>query len=278
MEDCAMSYKTLLVQAEPTARGDDRVKLAADVAAMFEARVIGLASEGFFPVYGAGDAMATGAVIEAVRERIAADLPIAEQRFRDLTTSVAAGVEWLTGYDYPAGELIAHAYAADLMIASRPGDGSDPAFGAPAADLVLMSGTPVLFTASGGGRLSADTVLVAWKNTRECRRALADALPFLMRARKVTVVGVSGEATSVEQAALDVVARRLARHGVDVDTQVVAKAHNGIARTLEYTAAKVGADLIVMGAYGHSRVREWILGGATEDMLAASSRFVLFSH
>jgi nucleotide-binding universal stress UspA family protein len=273
-----MSYKTLLVQAEPTARGDDRVRLAVDVAAMFDARVIGLASEGFFPVYSTGVAYADGAVIEAVRQRIAADLPIAEQRFRDLTKEVAAGVDWMTGYDYPATELIAHAYAADLMIASRPDKGYGPAFAAPAADLVLMSGTPVLFAPSDGGRLKAENVLVAWKNTKESRRALADALPFLMRAHKVTVAGVSGEDSSVEQAGLDVVARRLARHGVDVDTLVVAKEHDGVAETLETAAAKVGADLIVMGAYGHTRFQEWMLGGATEDMLAASSRFVLFSH
>ena len=273
-----MSYKTLLVHAETTGRGDDRIRLAVDVAAMFDARVIGLASEGFFPVFGAGDAIATGAVIEAVRESIAADLPIAEQRFRGLTTTVAAGVDWITGFDYPAGELVAHAYAADLIIASRPEKGYAPAFAAPAADLVLMSGTPVLFAPSAGGQLKAENVLVAWKNTRECRRALANSLPFLMRAHKVTVVGVSGEDSSVEQTALDVVAKRLARHGVDVDTQVVAKTDQGVAETLEKAAAEVGADLIVMGAYGHSRFQEWILGGATEDMLAASSRFVLFSH
>ena len=273
-----MSYKTLLVQAEPTERGDNRVRLAVDVAAMFDARVIGLASEGFFPVFTTGVAMADGAVIEAVRQRIAADLPIAEQRFRDSTKDVAAGIEWLTGYEYPATELIAHAYAADLMIASRPEKGYTPAFSPPAAELVLMSGVPVLFAPSGGGRLKGENVLVAWKNTRESRRAVADALPFLMRAHKVTVVGVSGEDTSVARANLEVVARRLARHGVDVDILVRAKLHEGVAETLEQTAEEVGADLIVMGAYGHTRFQEWILGGATEDMLAASNRFVLFSH
>ncbi len=273
-----MSYKTLLVQAEPTERGDDRLRLAVDVAAMFDARLIGLASEGFFPVFSTGVAVADGAVIEAVRQRIAADLPVAEQRFRDLAKTVAAGVDWLTGYDYPATELIAHAYAADLVIASRPAKGYGPAFAAPAADLVLMCGTPVLFTASEGGRLKAENVLLAWKNTRESRRALADALPFLMRAHKVTVVGVSGDDDSVEQAELEGVARRLARHGVDARTLVVHKTHDGIAATLEDVAEQVGADLIVMGAYGHTRFQEWVLGGATEDMLAASSRFILFSH
>jgi nucleotide-binding universal stress UspA family protein len=273
-----MSYKTLLVQAETTERGDDRVRLAVDVAAMFDARLIGLASEGFFPVMTSGIAYADGVVIEAVRQRIAADLPVAEKRFRELTKGVSAGVDWLTGYDYPAAELIAHVYAADLLIASRPTRGTTPAFGAPAADLVLTSGTPVLFTADGGARLKAENIVLAWKNTRECRRALADALPFLMRAHKVTVVGVSGEDSSVEQAGLGVVAKRLARHGVDAETLLVPKERAGIATTLEVAAAKVDADLIVMGAYGHSRFQEWILGGATESMLAESSRFVLFSH
>lgn len=273
-----MSYKTLLVHAEAGDGADERIKLAMDVAAMFDARIIGLGAEGFFPLLSSGYAAADGAVIEAVRERIAADLPRAEQRFRSLTQSVAGGVDWVSGYDYPAAELAIHARAADLIVSSRPPHGATAAFSAPAADVVLQTGVPVLFGPGGVATLKAEHVLLAWKNTREARRALADSLPFLMRAQKVTVAVVSEESSESEHVGLDQVARRLVRHGVDVDTQVVRKGRHTVAEALEHTAASLSADLIVMGAYGHSRFQEWVLGGATEDLLASSSRFVLFSH
>jgi nucleotide-binding universal stress UspA family protein len=225
-----------------------------------------------------GYAASDGMVIEAVRERIAADLPIAEQRFRSLTQGVADGVDWLTGYDYPAVEIARHARGADLVVASRPTRGCNPAFAAPAADVVLEAGAPVLMVGDIGAPLRAEHVLVAWKNTRESRRALADAMPFLMRAHKVTVLVVSGESEEVEQVGLHEVAARLARHGVDVDTLVAPKGKGTVAETIERTANRLQADLIVMGAYGHSRLQEWVLGGVTEDLLAASPHTVLFSH
>ena len=273
-----MLYKTILVHAEAGDGSDERIKLAAQVAAMFDAKVTGLGVEGFFPVMTSGYAATDGMVIEAVRERIAADLPLAEQRFKCLTGSVSAGVSWVIGYDYPATEIARHARGADLIVASRPARGSGPAFSAPAADIVLEAGAPVLFTRGDDGTLKADHVLVAWKNTRESRRALADALPFLMRASKVTVAVISGENEDAEQVGLQEVSQRLARHGVQVDTLAAAKGAGTVAEAIERVAGQVAADLIVVGAYGHSRFQEWVLGGVTEDLLAASSRFVLFSH
>jgi nucleotide-binding universal stress UspA family protein len=277
-QEVIMAYKTLLVQAQASDQADARIKLAVDVAAMFDAKVIGLAAEGFYPMVTTGSPIADGAVIQAVRERIAADLPMAEQRFRSLTPSVAAGIGWVTGYDYPASEMARHARGADLLIASRPPRGCGPDFAAPVAELVLTCGAPVLVTPTTGGTLEAENVVVAWKNTREARRALADAMPFLMRAHKVTVLAVSGDGEDIEKGGLDEVARRLARHGVVVETLVAPKGRASVAQVVEETAMRLSADLIVMGAYGHSRIQEWMLGGATEDLLVQSSQFVLFSH
>ncbi len=273
-----MSYKTILVHAEASEGSDERLKLAVQVAAMFDAKIIGLGVEGFFPIMTSGYAATDGMVTEAVRERIAADLPVAEQRFKSLTGSVVAGVDWVTGNDYPAAEIARHARGADLIVASRPPRGGNPAFCAPAADIVLEAGGPVLFTADANRALKADQVLVAWKNTRESRRALADARPWLVRAAKVTVVVISGEGEEIEQVGLQEVAERLTRHGANVDTLVAAKGGGTVAEAIERVAGEVAADLIVVGAYGHSRFQEWVLGGVTEDLLAASSRFVLFSH
>jgi nucleotide-binding universal stress UspA family protein len=272
-----MSYKTILVHADPGEGADDRVKLAVDVAAIFDAKVIGLAAEGYYSLVAAGFA-AEATMLEMVRERIAEDLPLAEKRFRSLTSSVAAGVEWITGYDNPAIELAQHAHAADLIVASRPPRGTSPTFAAPAAEVVMGAGAPVLLTPSTPASFKGENVVVAWKNTRESRRAIADALPLLMRAHKVTVTAVDGENSGIEQAELDAIVRRLARHGVEASSVITLRGRGTVSDALELTAAKASADLIVMGAYGHSRFQEWVLGGVTEDLVAACSRFVLFSH
>ncbi|QUD87525.1 universal stress protein [Phenylobacterium montanum] len=273
-----MSYKTLLVHVEADQACDDRIKLASQVAGMFAAKVVGLGCEGFAPVMATGFAATDGMVIEAVRERIAIDLPLAEQRFRTLVGNAEIVADWITGYEYPAAELAQHARGADLIVASRPRRGAAAAFSANLPDVVLEAGVPVLVCADTPAKLKAEHVLVAWKNTRESRRALADALPFLMRADRVTLLTVSGEAESVEQPGLQEVVSRLARHGVVADTLVAPKGSSAVAEVIDRTAGHLQADLVVMGAYGHPRLQEWALGGATEDLLAASSRHILFSH
>jgi nucleotide-binding universal stress UspA family protein len=100
-----------------------------------------------------------------------------------------------------------------------------------------------------------------------------------MQARGVSLVGVAGDsAAPVDQAGMEDVVRRLARHGVEAAIDVVPRGRGTVAAALETAADRHAADLIVVGAYGHSRLREWALGGVTEELIAASSKFVLFSH
>jgi nucleotide-binding universal stress UspA family protein len=274
-----MSYKTILVHVEPGPGSDVRIQLAVEVATMFDAALIGLGAEAVYPMYSAGYAAANGAMIEAMRERIVADLPIAEQRFRDLAAGVKAGARWISGIDFPAKELALHARAADLIVASRPAKHASSAYSPSPSDLVMEAGAPVLFAAEPSAALVADRIVVGWKDTRESRRALSDALPLLKRAQQVVVVEIDGDLRPTPQRSdLNEIAERLARHDVRVETEVVARSGPTIADDLEHAASRHGADMIVTGAYGHARLREWILGGVTEDLLAASSKCVLFSH
>jgi len=143
----------------------------------------------------------------------------------------------------------------------------------------MEAGGPVLLAADNDVRFSGERIIVAWKDSRESRRALGDSLPFLMRAQSVVVVGVSGDAnTVVDQGGMKDVVRRLSRHGVAAALEVVPRGKGTVADALDAVASRHAADLIVTGAYGHSRLREWALGGVTEDLIAASSKFVLFSH
>jgi nucleotide-binding universal stress UspA family protein len=274
-----MSYKTILVHAEPGHAADRRVATAIALAGAFDAAVIGLGAEAFEPVYASGYAIADGAVYEAIRDRVEKDVPAAEQRFRSLTTGMEQPVFWVTGVQDPCSELVVHARAADLIVASRPPAGEGHAFAAACADLVMRAGLPVLITPDSGQPFEGHRAVIGWKNTREARVALTGAMPLLMRADEVALIAITSEAeVAAQHAELDQVAQRLARHGVRTKCEVSAKARAGTAEDLERAADRHGADTIVIGAYAHSRVREWALGGMTEDFIASSSKYVLMCH
>ena len=127
--------------------------------------------------------------------------------------------------------------------------------------------------------LDLRSVLVAWKDTPEARRALADALPILRKARDVTVVEFPKATTTARRVAgRDRRDAWLARHGVTAIARVPKGRNETVAGQLEKIAGDVGASLIVAGAYGHSRFRELILGGVTQYLVTQSARCVLLSH
>jgi nucleotide-binding universal stress UspA family protein len=127
--------------------------------------------------------------------------------------------------------------------------------------------------------LRADHVLIAWKDTREARRAVSDALPFLHSATHVTIVGIceTEDEGSVSKQVNDV-ADYLARHGISGDPRVIPDRGVSAAEQLTNLARKEGADFLVAGAYGHSRLGEWFFGGVTRNLLAASPICCLMSH
>ena len=122
--------------------------------------------------------------------------------------------------------------------------------------------------------LSAKRVVIAWKDAREARRAVRDALPLLKAADEVLVVAV-GE--SGRAGALDV-KEHLDGHGINARTLVQARRESAVADDLIRAAEREGADLMVAGAYGHSRTREWILGGVTRDLLDHAPIPCLLAH
>ena len=121
-------------------------------------------------------------------------------------------------------------------------------------------------------------MVVAWKDTRESRRAVTDALPFLKLARKVVVVAIDSDGSPPSSNALAQVAQRLARHDVQATTEETPKGHGTVTEAIEDAARRHGADLIVAGAYGRSHLQEWWLGGVTEDLVMSCPKFVLLSH
>lgn len=182
---------------------------------------------------------------------------------------------------YPASTATLHAHYADLaVVPSLTAEDSGQVHDF-FQDLLLDSGRPVLVVPPSARMATAPKrVVVAWRPTRESARAVHDAMPLLEQAEQVDVLVVDpkvGETAHGEEPGADIAAH-LARHGVRV--QAVARPSQGAsvgAAILDY-AERSGADMIVAGGYGHSRLRERMLGGATRDLLHSASLPVLFSH
>jgi nucleotide-binding universal stress UspA family protein len=139
--------------------------------------------------------------------------------------------------------------------------------------LVTAAGVPVLALPPGGAGEPGQTVLAAWNGSREAARAAHDALPFLQAARRVVLCAIGTEAAR----SLEAAATMLRRHGVAVEPRRVDEPDGDAGEVLIAQARAEGADLLVMGAYGHARLRELVFGGATRHILTEAALPVLFS-
>jgi nucleotide-binding universal stress UspA family protein len=188
-------------------------------------------------------------------------------------------VEWRSGLDFPTDFVTRAARAADLIVIGREWTPLDPYRSLDPGGLILRAGRPVVVAPRGITSLSARNIMVAWKDAREARRAVRDALPFLQQAQSILLVEVVE--TGMEQQALQClkdVRHFLERHHIKPISERVRAAEVTVSDTLLKLVQEARIDLIVAGAYGHSRLGEWIFGGVTRDLLAASPVCCLFSH
>lgn len=224
------------------------------------------------------DGMLTPAIIEAQQK-------IYRERADRAKAAVAAVAlpqgkpAWTERDGMPADAVIARGRYADLVVMAQPApEETDVAtdYDSPAA-VVMALGRPLLMVPYAGTFADAGKrVLMAWSGTRESARAAADALPFLAGAAEVRVLNVN-PATNAAPVEADM-KRWLAEHGVNAVTNVVHSDDLEVGDVLLSAAADMSADLIVMGAYGRSRLRELILGGATHAILKHMTAPVLMSH
>jgi nucleotide-binding universal stress UspA family protein len=126
--------------------------------------------------------------------------------------------------------------------------------------------------------VTLERVLVCWDGSRPATRAIADAMPFLKRAKAIDIVAVSGERGKGSELVGTNMARHLARHDLTVELKRIAAGDVDVPSAIKSHAAATGADFMVMGGYGHSRLREFILGGVTRTVLSSSTIPVLMSH
>jgi nucleotide-binding universal stress UspA family protein len=145
--------------------------------------------------------------------------------------------------------------------------------------VLFESGRPVIFVPYiQKGGMTLDRIMVCWDGSRAAARAVSDAMPFLKKAKQVEIVIVSDKSAKKDEVPGADLGQHLARHGLKVDVKRITSPEIDVPSTILSYAADSSADMIVMGGYGHSRLREFVLGGATRGMLEAMTVPVLMSH
>jgi nucleotide-binding universal stress UspA family protein len=281
-----MSYKDLLVVLDAAADAPGRMALAAALAERFAAHLVGL-----YPVpspdlarhAGYPDLAALEPVYREWRERALGQAEEAHQAFEHMARLRGLSSEWRAMAEGWEADPALHARYADLTILGQrdPDSAAAETIRPHPERVTLASGRPILIVPYAGRfETVGRCVLVAWNAGREAARAVADAMPLLAAADRVTVLAIdpqSGPDGHGELPGADI-ALHLARHQVKAQIERTVSADVPIGEVLLSRAADLGADLLVMGAYGHSRTRELLLGGATRTILASMTIPVLMAH
>ena len=274
-----MSYAALMVYVEADGIPEQRVRIAADLAAKFDAALIGISARAVPPLF-----VAEGVIIQEATEddikQMQSGLVKRGDWFRGVVGADRPDVEWRTALDFPAEALTRESRSADLVILGQEAQGRyDNYRNLYPREVLLKLGRPALLVAAGVASLRAEHVVLAWKDTREARRAVLDAIPFLRIAKRVSVVEVCTQ--DDERNALartEDVGRYLGRHGIRADPRPIVHRDRSDADHLVQFVLDEDADLLVAGAYGHSRVGEWIFGGMTHSLLTSCPLCCLLSH
>ena len=274
-----MDYKTILVQCDENPRRSERFALGLRLAERFGAHLTALFAmrAAFLPFYPLAEADTTWLRVEEQTRKTAASEAQSAFETQAMRFPKVAIDFRVVG----RGELTdvgSRARTADLVLAGQP-ESDDAVARILAGDLLLTAGRPILFVPYAGhfpdvGR----RVLIAWNDSREAARAVADALPILRRAESVDLVTFETAAATLPAEAGEDVVRQLGRHGVKVTVDRDRATDMKVGDLILANADDRGSDLIVMGGYGHSRIRERVLGGATRALLDVMTVPVLMSH
>jgi nucleotide-binding universal stress UspA family protein len=269
--------KTILLHLDSSARATERVRVARQVADAFDAEVTGqpctLSALMRYPyaLEGAAEAVA---IMQSLDKEC-------RDKMHAIFTTAGGGsprLRWAEPMSDAPWGFARRALYADLLILGQR-DPDDLAAGELPADFVpsvlVECGRPALVVPYAGPVATIGRrVLIAWKETREAARAVSAALPWLARAQSVHAVAYGKDA----DASLSNLQAFLKAQGVDIAVQSGGPEEGEVGEMLLSRAADISADLLVMGCYGHSRAREWVLGGATRSILQSMTLPVLMSH
>ena len=271
-----MPISEIALHVDGSPSWSSRLRVAFDLARTYQAHLVGVGVRQPLPLLpGAEIGMIYAELEMSAKRELARDAERFAQAVR--TIDYAALSEWREAEGEPAQALASSARYADLCVVSQ---GDLDAEGAARvelpADLALASGRPVLVVPFvGAGVPIARRALIAWNGSREAARAVGDSLPFLARADEVHVLTVS-EAGLQDTQGHDL-ARYLARHGLRVEVHTHSPSGLSPASVILNIACELGSDLLVIGCYGHTRLREALFGGVTRETLRSMTIPVLMS-
>ena len=275
-----MSYKTILVHAGRGNSSSVCNEVAIHMAKQHDAYLVANYTQEPFVL--PGYLMQAGQQISEAQKKFAEEeMANAKAVYNNQAASMGfKNTEWRSTIDFPVNAVAKQARYADLVIVGQTdfSDNSNTSKDFP-AQLVLAAGRPVLILPYAGSFLSLGSrILIAWNASREATRAITDALPLLKRADCVNLIEISPKHDSQARIAVDDIVHYLARHGVNVKVSTEHIANIDVGNALLSRSADISADLLVMGCYGHSRLSEWVLGGATRTILESMTVPVLMSH
>ncbi|MDP6350892.1 MAG: universal stress protein [Alphaproteobacteria bacterium] len=271
--------KNILVHANDDPRCAVRFAVAIALAERHDARLTALFADHSPPLPGYVRAQLDDRTLSQMQDNAEARAAAVREAFE--TASARNGIEgeWRREDGEMSMLLALHVRYADIAVVSQPDYEAEIASEAAnlPAELVLHGGRPVLIIPYAGRfETVGDTVLVAWNGSREASRALHDAIPILLAAKSV-LVHVINPTDQRHLPGADIGAH-LAHHGVEVEVAYSVAPDIDVSDEILNVASDSSADLVVMGAYGHSRLRETVLGGPTHDLLRHMTTPVLMSH
>ncbi|MBN9149636.1 MAG: universal stress protein [Nitrobacter sp.] len=273
-----MSYATLLVWVNIDHVSKQFVGVAAGVADKFAANLLGLSAVAIVSPFVAEGVVIVDNATEFDVAKLKASLAEAGNKVQAAAGS-GRRFEWRSVIEFPTQALISEARCADLIVIESGRSAGDMYRSADVGAAILGAGRPFLVVPAAVKSLAADHVMIGWKDTREARRAVQDALPFLHEAKRVTVLEIcEKEQMETARRHVDDVVRYLAQHRIKAERQVEMQARGSRADQIIEWADNEDVDLLVTGAYGHSRLNEWMFGGMTRDLLTRSSICCLMSH
>jgi nucleotide-binding universal stress UspA family protein len=277
-----MTYKTIVVHCDANKKVSDRLAVATELASRFGSTLVAVHPRPPFEAPSFDIGISTAPLLEAYEKSADADLAEARDAFDSAVKGKQLPTEWRVTEGFADDALALNARYADLLVV---GQSDDEDFVTTPGDLpesiAITTGRPVLVVPHiGASSRPGKVVMLCWNASRESALAASEALPFLKAAERVIVLIIdphkSSQAHGAEPGAD--VATWLARHGVKVTVQREAAADVDIGNIILSRAADHGVDLIVMGIYGHSRMRELVLGGASRTLLSSMTVPVLMAH
>ena len=275
-----MSYQTLMVHLSIGHANTALLQISRGLAERFNAHVIGImVGQPTQMIYGKGYAALD--FFDKEEAHIEQKIAEAETQFYEVFKGFSKSLEWRSAItrEPMVSFIVREACSADILVTGvAPSDFYEGPNAVTAGEIIMQVGRPVIVVPNAIKNFKLDNILVAWKDTREARRAIADALPILKLATQVTVIEICAE--SEMEAANERLAKVIAwleKHGIKAKP-VVSFSVDTDATQLIALSQQHGADIVVAGAYGHSRLRQWVLGGVTNDLLQRADLCALLSH